>query len=84
MKRVSNLGELIDLVGKDTVDKCFTEYIMWMVAKSNKFDKLEKVIEEIDNAHECIGTPMQEDDIEYLKEFNTIVGGVLNDYFDEI
>ena len=84
MKKVSNLSELVNLVGKDTVDKCFTEYMMLMVAKANKFDTLEQAIEDIDNAHESISIPMQEDDIEYLKEFNITVGGILNNYFDEV
>ena len=84
LKKVSNLSELVNLVGKDTVDKCFTEYMMLMVAKANKFDKLEQAIGDIDNAHESISIPMQEDDIEYLKEFNITVGGILNNYFDEV
>lgn len=84
MAKVNNLSELVDLVGKDTVDKCFTEYMMLMVEKSNKFDKLEQAIEDIDNAHESISIPMGEDDVEYLKEFNTVVGGILNNYFDEV
>ena len=46
--------------------------------------KLEQAIEDIDVAHESISIPMQEDDIEYLKEFNTVVGGILNNYFDEV
>ena len=45
LKRVSNLGELIDLVGKDTVDKCFTEYMMLMVARNNKLKELENDLE---------------------------------------
>ena len=84
MKKVNSLDELIKLVGKDTVDRCFTEYMMLMVAKSNKLDKLEKAIEDIDDAHENISIPMKEDDIEYLKEFNTVVGGILNNYFDGV
>lgn len=84
LKKVSNLSELVNLVGKDTVDKCFTEYMMLMVAKANKFDKLEQAIEDIDNAHASISIPMQEDDIEYLKEFNITVGGILNNYFNEV
>lgn len=84
MKKVNSLDELVKLVGKEAVDKCFTEYMMLMLAKSNKFDKLEQAIEDIDAAHESVSIPMQEDDIEYLKEFNTVVGGILNNYFDEI
>ena len=45
MKKVSNLGELINLVGKDTVDKCFTEYMMLMVARNNKLTELENDLE---------------------------------------
>lgn len=45
MKKVSNLGELINLVGKDTVDKCFTEYMMLMVARNNKLNELENDLE---------------------------------------
>lgn len=83
-KKVKNLDDLIKLVGKETVDNCFTEYMILMVAKSKEFDKLEKAIEDIDEAHESIGIPMQEDDLEYLKEFNTVVGGILNNYYDEV
>ena len=45
MKKASNLSELIDLVGKETVDKCFTEYMMLMVAKSNELDKMKDELE---------------------------------------
>ncbi len=37
MKKVKNLSELIGLVGEDTVDKCFTEYMMLKVAKANEY-----------------------------------------------
>lgn len=84
MKKVNSLDELVKLVGRETVDKCFTEYMMLMVAKANKFDKLEQAIEDIDAVHESVSIPMQEDDIEYLKEFNIVVGGILNNYFDEV
>lgn len=84
MEKVNNLKDLVNLVGKETVDKCFAEYMTQIVSKANNFDRLEKAIEDIDNAHESISIPMGEDDIEYLKEFNTVVGGVLNNYYDEL
>ena len=42
MKKVSNLNELLNLVDKDTVDKCFTEYMMLMIARNNKLEQLEE------------------------------------------
>ncbi len=45
MKKVDNLSELIDLVGKDTVDRCFTEYMMMVIAKAQKLDDLQNYIE---------------------------------------
>lgn len=45
MKKVSNLSELVNLVGEETVDKCFTEYMMLMVARNNKLIELEKDLE---------------------------------------
>lgn len=45
MKKVSNLSELVNLVGEETVDKCFTEYMMLMVARNNKLTELEKDLE---------------------------------------
>ena len=45
LKKVSNLSELVNLVGEETVDKCFTEYMMLMVARNNKLTKLEKDLE---------------------------------------
>lgn len=47
MKKINNLEELIKLVGEDTVDKCFTEYMMISVAKSHKLDDLQNHIESI-------------------------------------
>lgn len=41
MKKINDLDELIQLIGKETVDKCFVEYMMIMIAKKNKFDELE-------------------------------------------
>ena len=45
MKKVNNLRELIDLVGKDAVDKCFAEYMMLMVARNNILNELENDLE---------------------------------------
>jgi len=45
MKKVKNLSELIGLVGEDTVDKCFTEYMMLKVAKANELDQLKDILE---------------------------------------
>lgn len=47
MKKVNNLKELIDLVGKDSVDKCFTEYMMLIVARNNKLEKLENDLKDM-------------------------------------
>lgn len=49
LKKVSNLSELIDLVGKDTVDKCFTEYMMLMVVRNNKLTELENDLEDMND-----------------------------------
>ena len=49
MKKVNNLSELVDLVGKETVDKCFTEYMMLMVARNNKVKKLENDLEDMND-----------------------------------
>lgn len=49
MKKVSNLSELVDLVGKDTVNKCFTEYMMLMVARNNKVNELENDLENMND-----------------------------------
>lgn len=47
MKKVNNLKELIDLVGKDSVDKCFAEYMMLIVARNNKLEKLENDLKDM-------------------------------------
>ena len=47
MKKVNNLKELIDLVGKDSVDKCFTEYMMLIVARNNKLEELENDLKDM-------------------------------------
>ena len=49
LKKVNNLSELVDLVGKETVDKCFTEYMMLMVARNNKVKKLENDLEDMND-----------------------------------
>lgn len=49
LKKVSNLSELIDLVGKDTVEKCFTEYMMLMVVRNNKLTELENDLEDMND-----------------------------------
>ena len=36
MKKINNLSELINLVGKDTVGKCFMENIMTLIAQAKK------------------------------------------------
>ena len=49
MKKVNNLDELVELVCKDTVDKCFTEYMMLMVARNNKVKELEHDLEDMND-----------------------------------
>lgn len=49
LKKVNNLSELVDLVGKDTVDKCFTEYMMLMVARNNKVKELENDLKDMND-----------------------------------
>lgn len=49
LKKVNNLSELVDLVGKDTVDKCFTEYMMLMVARNDKVKELENDLEDMND-----------------------------------
>ena len=39
MKKVNNLDELVELVGMEAVEKCFTEYIMLTIAKAKKYDE---------------------------------------------
>lgn len=46
LKKVRNLSELVDVVGKDTVNKCFAEYIMLMIARNNKLEELENDLED--------------------------------------
>ena len=41
MKKVNNLDELVGLIGMETVEKCFTEYMMLTIAKAKEFDKLQ-------------------------------------------
>lgn len=36
MKKINNLSELINLVGEETVDKCFMEIFMMMFAQSKR------------------------------------------------
>lgn len=49
MKKVHNLSELVELAGKDAVDKCFTEYMMLMIARNNKVAELESDLEDMDD-----------------------------------
>ncbi len=39
MKKINNLKELEELVGRETVKKCFTEYMMMTIAKAEQWDK---------------------------------------------
>lgn len=52
MKKVNNLSELVDLVGKDTVDKCFTENIMLLIAKANRLEKVESLMDRISKIYD--------------------------------
>ena len=52
LKKVNNLSELVDLVGKDTVDKCFTENIMLLIAKANRLEKVESLMDRISKIYD--------------------------------
>ena len=41
MKKVNNLDELVELIGIEAVEKCFTEYMMLTIAKAKKYDELQ-------------------------------------------
>ena len=41
MKKINSLEELEELIGPETVEKCFTEYMMLLVAKARKWDELQ-------------------------------------------
>ena len=65
VKRDSELGELIDLVGKDTVDKCFTEYMMLLIAKANRLEKVEYLMDKISNLYDETDYT-EENDLKYM------------------
>ena len=41
MKKINSLEELEELIGPETVEKCFTEYMMLLIAKARKWDELQ-------------------------------------------
>ena len=41
MKKINNLDELEELIGREAVEKCFTEYMMLTIAKAHKWDELQ-------------------------------------------
>lgn len=41
MKKINNLDELVELVGMEVVERCFTEYMMLTIAKAKKYDELQ-------------------------------------------
>lgn len=49
MKKINNLEELKNVAGNEIVDKCFTEYMMLMVAKTKKVDELLADLEEMND-----------------------------------
>lgn len=65
LKKVSNLGELIDLVGKDTVDKYFNEYMMLLIAKANRLEKVEYLMDKISKLYNEIDDT-EENDLKYM------------------
>ncbi len=39
MKKINNLKELVELIGMESVEKCFTEYMMLIIAKAKRYDE---------------------------------------------
>lgn len=39
MKKINNLDELVELIGMESVEKCFTEYMMLIIAKAKRYDE---------------------------------------------
>ena len=77
MSKVSNLDDLQILVGKDIVDKCFTEYMMLMIGKANRVDQLENLMERLNKAYNEVSLYPEESD---LKQFHSMVTNILCDY----
>lgn len=77
MKKINNLEELTDLIGIESVEKCFTEYILNIIAKAHRWDELQNDNEvhtskypEFDNAEliEAI-EELSEDEAEQVSRF---------------
>jgi len=79
MKKVHNLSGLVELVGKGTVDKCFTKYMMLMVAKTSKTDKFEELLNKVNEEYDKISSNSSESK---LKNFCHKITTILCDYKD--
>ena len=54
-----------DLADKDTVDKCFTECMMLLIAKANRLEKLEYLMDKISKLYDEIDDT-EENDLKYM------------------
>ena len=54
-----------DSVGKDTVDKFFTEYMMLLIAKANRLEKVEYLMDKISKLYDEIDDT-EENDLKYM------------------
>ena len=41
MEKAKNLDELVELIGMESVEKCFTEYMLSIIGKAKRLDDLE-------------------------------------------
>ena len=78
MKKINNLDELVQLVGMETVEKCFTEYVMLTIAKAHKWDKIQE--EEGMSDRELLIKRIKESGYEPQTDIETIADNVLLSY----
>jgi hypothetical protein len=75
MKKVRTLSDLEQMIGKDSVERCFTEYFMTIIAQAKKYEDLQNHRAVMDEDEmwifiESIGRTELYDEIEDLNNKN--------------
>ena len=73
MRKISNLNELIELIGEDSVNKCFIEKFMLMIVQSKRQKDLDNkcAIMDNDEMYEYIDSVGRTELFDELKDINS-------------
>lgn len=73
MKKINDLEGLTALIGDAAIQKCFTEYMLLMIAKAQQTDRLTELLHKLQDAHDQVNDPVSERELKAFYDVATLL-----------